>query len=180
MPLSVDLWANCVKSYDVVPPTAGCFLRAPVSRRYLELVAQDPRRLTLGAFVGVQIRGEDTDLVLTAIDLGLGVGRFQDLQLTHLVPESRMTPKYVTSVVEGTVIGIGLMDFIRSRKMPRAAAKGLVDQALLRWRTLRLPEPLRSIRRAELRGSVASRRIIQEWQATTALPDPLKRATVRA
>src|SRR5690606_3077948 len=73
-PLDADQWTNHVTSYDPVPPTAGCFLRAPVWLRHLELLARDPRRFALGPRGGERVSGEDTDLVLTAIDLGLGVG----------------------------------------------------------------------------------------------------------
>ncbi len=171
-PLVADQWTNCVKSYDAVPPTAGCFLRATVWQRYLELINQDPRRLTLGARGDLQVRGEDTDLVLTAIDLGFGVGRFRDLQLTHLIPSGRLTPSYMTNLVEGTTFGIGLMEYIRHRRVPRQVATGLIDRALLQWRTARLPEPLRSIRRAELRGKLAARRTVLLWQAESSQPSP--------
>lgn len=156
-PLATDLWCNSVKSYDMVPPTAGCFLRTSVWKRYLELIEQDPRRLTLA-------RAEDMDLVLTAIDLGLGIGRFRDLQLTHIVPANRLTPAYVTNLIEGTVVGMAMMEYIRYGRAPRPLAKGLLDCALLHWRAARLPEPIRSIRRAEIRGCAAARRIVHAWE----------------
>src|SRR5690606_23643992 len=76
-PLATDLWCNTAISYSMIPPTAGCFLRAPLWRRYLQLIDEEPRRLLLH-------RSEDMDLALTAMDLGLGVGRFRILQLTHI------------------------------------------------------------------------------------------------
>ncbi len=160
-PLSTDLWCNQVKSYDMVPPTAGCFLRAAVWERYLELIEQDPRRLGLA-------RAEDMDLVLTAIDLGLGIGRFRDLQLTHIVPANRLTPAYITNLVEGTMVGMAMMEYIRYRRAPRPLARGLVERALLHWRAARLPEPIRSIRRAEIRGRAAACRIVHAWQTSAA------------
>jgi hypothetical protein len=174
-PLSADVWCNCVKSYDMVPPTAGCFLRESVWRRYLELVAQDPRRLLLS-------RAEDMDLVLTSIDLGLGLGRFRDLQLTHIVPSVRLTPAYVTNLVESTAVGMGMMEYIRYGRIPRRVAPGTIDRALLHWRATRLPEPLRSIHRAELRGKAAARRIVLTWAANAVQQDEntLQPAPVRA
>jgi len=174
-PLATDLWCNSVKSYDMVPPTAGCFLRAAVWEHYLELIKQDPRRLGLA-------RAEDMDLVLTATDLGLGIGRFRDLQLTHIVPANRLTPAYVTNLVEGTMVGMAMMEYIRYRRAPRPLAKGLVERALLHWRAARLPEPIRSIRRAEIRGRAAACRIVHAWQTggASAQTSNLEAVTVTA
>jgi glycosyltransferase involved in cell wall biosynthesis len=163
-PLNSDRWTNVVTSYDVVPPSAGCFLRASVWQRYLNLVARDPRRLTLGACGDVQVRGEDTDLVLTAIDLGLGVGRFKNLQLEHLIPASRLTPTYVAGLVEGATFGTDLLEYIRFHRLPRRSAQSMLETALLNWRAWRLPEPMRSFRRAELRGRASARRLVLDWQ----------------
>jgi len=163
-PLPADQWTNTVVTYDSVPPTAGCFLRGTVALRYLDLLARDPRRFELGAKGRVQVRGEDTDLVLTAIDLGLGVGRFSGLHLTHLIPAARVRLDYVAGVIEGTAFGTGLIEHLRGRRSPSSPGKTL-DRLLQRWRTWRLPEPHRTIRRAELRGRAAARALIAAWDS---------------
>lgn len=158
MPLATDRWTNHFSSYDAIPPTAGCFVRAVVWRRYLELVEQEPLHLTLS-------RGEDMDLALSAIDLGLGVGRMRDLRLEHLISAARLTPAYLENLVEGTVFGTDLLEYIRFRRLPRKPARGWVDRALLAWRTWRLPEPMRTFRRAELRGRARAQSTIGRWLA---------------
>jgi glycosyltransferase involved in cell wall biosynthesis len=158
-PLETDLWCNSVHSYSMVPPTAGCFLRAPVWRRYLTLIEQDPRRLDL-------TRSEDMDLALTSIDLGLGVGRFRDLRLTHIVPATRLTPEYFANLLESTMVGTGMMEYIRYGRIPKPSSRSLIDEMLLRLRLYRLPEPLRTFTRAEMRGRAAARRIVLSWQTT--------------
>lgn len=158
-PLATDLWCNSVKSYSMVPPTAGCFLRGPVWRRYLNLIDQDSRRLDL-------TRSEDMDLALTAIDLGLGVGRFRKLRLTHIVPANRLTPEYFENLLESTMVGTGMMEYIRFGRIPKPSSPSVVDRALLKLRTQRLPEPLRTFARAELRGRDAARRIVLAWDAS--------------
>lgn len=163
-PLVSDRWSNTVYSYDGVPPTAGCFVRPSVWQHYLTLLSRDPRRLTLGARGKVQLRGEDTDLVLTAIDLGLGIGRFAGLVLEHIIPASRLSPHYIASLVEGTAVGIGLLEYIRYNKIPRRPAETWFDRRLLHWRATRLPEPIRSIRLAELRGRATARETVLAWQ----------------
>lgn len=171
-PLSADRWTNTIFSYDSVPPTAGCFVRASVWQRYLERLARDPRRLTLGARGDVQVRGEDTDLVLTAIDLGLGVGRFRALRLDHIIPAGRLTPAYMANLVEGTMVGIGLLEYLRHNKIPRRPGGNFFDRALIHWRARRLPEPFRAIRLAELRGRAMAREAVLAWQKEPLTPAP--------
>lgn len=175
-PLATDRWTNTVFSYDSVPPTAGCFVRASIWLRYLDLLAHEPRRLNLGARGNVQIRGEDTDLVLTALDLGLGLGRFCNLRLQHIIPAGRLSPAYIANLVEGTTIGIGLLEYLRYGKVPRRPAEKLAARALLHWRTQRLPEPLKSIRLAELRGRKIARETVLTWQEqpAAAIPERLQ------
>jgi GT2 family glycosyltransferase len=175
LPLTVDRWTNFADSYDSVPPSAGCFIRPVVVRRYLALIAADPRRLELGARGAVPVRGEDTDLVLTALDLDLGVGRFTRLRLTHLIPPDRLTVDYVTRLIEGTVFGTGLLEYLRHGRSPRPAPSGRLTRALLCWRTWRLPEPRRALRHAELRGRAAARMAVQVWrrEETSAAAAPL-------
>jgi glycosyltransferase involved in cell wall biosynthesis len=174
-PLATDLWCNSVESYSMVPPTAGCFIRTSVWQRYLELIKQDPRRLIL-------TRSEDMDLALTAIDLGLGVGRFRALTLTHIIPANRLTPEYFSQLLESTWVGTGMMEYIRFAKIPRPATPKLIDRTLLRFRIARLPEPIRSFSRAELRGRATARKIVLAWEADAARshPDRLQPASLEA
>jgi len=174
-PLSGDLWCNAVKSYSMVPPTAGCFVRGAVWRKYLQLIEQEPRRLAL-------MRAEDMDLALTSIDLELGIGRFRDLKLTHIVPETRLTPGYIANLLECTAVGMGMMEYLRFRRIPRPARTSLIEKMLLSWRISRLPEPTRSINRADQRGRAAARRIVLAWQSETGAPssERLQPAPVRA
>lgn len=181
-PLSTDRWTNTVYSYDSVPPTAGCFVRSCVWQRYLELLARDPRRLNLGARGGMQVRGEDTDLVLTALDLGLGIGRFCGLRLQHLIPAGRLTASYMANLVEGTMIGTGLLEYLRYNKIPRPPAVKLWARTVIRWQAWRLPEPLRTLRLAELRGRAIAREAVLAWQneTTTPVPEHLQTSAGRA
>jgi glycosyltransferase involved in cell wall biosynthesis len=165
-PLAADRWTNCVHSYAAVPPTAGCFVRAAVWQRYLLHVTADPRRLILGARGDELVRGEDTDLVLTAVDLGLGLGRFRALRLEHLIPRARLTPAYVARLAEGIAQGIGLLEYLRYRRLPRAGGPARIDRLLAAWRAHRLPEPHRSIRLAEMRGREAARHTVLRWRWT--------------
>ena len=128
--LGRDRWTNHVDNYDSVPPTAGCFLSAAVRRGYLELLERDPRHLALGPQGSERVGGEDTDLMLTAIDLGLGLGRFQRLRLEHLIPGSRLTPGYLAALLESITLGTGLLEYLRFARTPRAPARNPVERLI--------------------------------------------------
>lgn len=165
-PLSAPIWTNKVYSYDVVPPTAGGFIRRAVWQRYLQLVAEEPLRLTLGAKGEDQVRGEDTDLVLTAIDVGLGVGRFPELTLEHIMPAGRISVAYLENLIAGVALGTALLEYLRHRRKPEPIAKNWLQHTLVRRRARRLPEPIGTFYRAELRGRTKAAEVIAGWART--------------
>jgi glycosyltransferase involved in cell wall biosynthesis len=167
-PLSTPIWTNKVYSYDVVPPTAGGFIRRSVWRKYLQLVEEQPLRLTLGAKGEDQVRGEDTDLVLSAIDVGLGVGRFPQLSLEHIMPAGRISVAYLENLIAGVALGTALLEYLRHRRRPEPVSKNWLHAALLKRRAGRLPEPIGTFYRAELRGRSKAEHIINGWARTGA------------
>lgn len=167
-PLPAPLWTNHVSCYDVVPPTAGCFLRRAVWEHYFILVREHPLRLTLGAKGQEQIRGEDTDLVLAAIDIGLGVGRFPEMMLEHIIPAGRLTVAYLENLITGVNIGINVLEFIRHGKLPKSIAHNWLQRRLVLHRAQRLPEPLRTFHLAELRGRERALSVVNNWQSSAA------------
>jgi glycosyltransferase involved in cell wall biosynthesis len=111
-----DRWSNLRFSYATVPPTAGMCLRRTVADAYIQTVRNDPRRKLLGRRGKQQLtNGEDTDLALTACDLGLGMGQFKRLRLTHLIPASRLTEDYLLPLAEGTAFCAHILNALRGR-----------------------------------------------------------------
>ena len=163
-PLVAPLWTNHVHTYDMVPPAAGCFLRRSVWEHYQQLVERNPPRLTLGAHGDGQVRGEDTDLVLAAIDLGLGVARFPVLRLEHVIPAGRLTVAYIENLITSINFGGTVLEFIRQGRLPLPAAPTWLGRLVVKYRAQRLPEPLRTFHRAELRGRERAARMIADWQ----------------
>lgn len=150
--------------YDDLPPTAGCFLRDTVAARYLRLVEEDPRRLELGARGSVQLRGEDTDLLLTTYDCALQVGRLPSLRLTHLIPRGRLAPAYVADLLHGTILGTAMLEFLRFGKIPPRPRGGVLPNLVRLWKTSRLPAPLRRIAFAEWRAQRQAPALIATWR----------------
>ncbi len=156
--------ATQLDTYDSCPPSAGCFIRHAVRERYLQLLSEDPRRLTLGAKGDVQVRGEDLDLVLTAFDLDLELGRFPQLKLVHCMPSSRLSPEYVAGLLEGTSCGTALLEFLRFGQLPSDRCEKLHERLLVAWRARRLPSPIGQFYEAEIRGQRNALGLIRSWQ----------------
>jgi glycosyltransferase involved in cell wall biosynthesis len=80
---------------DFAPVGAGLSVRRTGARAYAEALNRDPARRALdrrGRSLG---SGGDNDLVFTLLHAGGGVGYFPGLQLTHLIPASRLEAGYL-------------------------------------------------------------------------------------
>jgi len=97
-----DRWSNVHDDFAALPCGAGMCVRAMVAQRWIERLATDPIRATLGRTGQQLLSGEDSDLAWTACDMGLGVGVFTALQMTHLIPARRLTESYLAQLIEGT------------------------------------------------------------------------------
>ena len=118
-----DSWSNLEQSVTM-PVGAGMCIRKQVAQKYIRLVQEDPRHLTLGRQGELLISCEDFDLALCALDIGLGLGKFVRLKLTHILPMGRLTEKYLLNLVKGIVYSRAIMDFLRNK-----------PQEQLSWRT---------------------------------------------
>ena len=117
-----DVWTNLPRA-EHLPPGAGMCFRAEVGRRYSELVRQDPRRAGLDRRGELMIGCGDTDLALTAVDLGYGTGRFTQLRLTHLIPQERVTEAALLDLIERTAYSFTLLHAIRPETAPSPAIR---------------------------------------------------------
>ena len=82
------------------PPTAGSIIRRSVLDRYADGVSTNSTRGLLGrrgkgkdapSLQG----GEDEDIDLTAVDMGLATGITKKMQFTHVIPPWRLDPVYL-------------------------------------------------------------------------------------
>lgn len=80
---------------EFAPGGIGLALQRRAFAAYVEQVAGNKLRLALGR-AGKQLSlGEDNDIVLTLLNAGWGVGYFPQLKLTHLIPASYLSRKYL-------------------------------------------------------------------------------------
>jgi glycosyltransferase involved in cell wall biosynthesis len=142
--ITEDRWWN-FKTSHATPPTAGMCLRRFVAESFFTLVKNDPRRRFLGRRGKAGLTNcEDTDLALTCCDIGLGLGQFARLKLTHLIPTSRLNEDYLLRITEGTHYSSVILDALRGNppvpypRSPLRAALGKLNRWLFWERRRRL------------------------------------------
>ena len=99
--LITSFWAKLPTGGPALPPGAGMTVRRVVAERYRKLVLRDPVRQALGRTGKKLAAGEDSDMALCGFEIGLGTGRFPELELTHLIPTRRITLEYIEGLHEG-------------------------------------------------------------------------------
>ena len=90
-----DVWSNDRSNFTATPWGAGECIRREVAIAYAEKVAKEPRRRRLDLQGEQLVYGGDTDIAYTGLDMGLGMGVFNSLKITHLTPKSRCTEEYL-------------------------------------------------------------------------------------
>ena len=114
-----DIWGNDPDGAGV-PFGAGLCVRRNVGLQFLDLCENDSNRRMLDR-IGIALAGYgDVDLALCAVDIGLGVGRFMRLQLTHIIPAGRMTLDYFLRHAEGDASSRMLFRAIRGYPIEQA------------------------------------------------------------
>jgi glycosyltransferase involved in cell wall biosynthesis len=113
-----NIWSNLTTLNNTVPCGAGLCVLKIVANQYLEHLLRDPLRISLGRKGGQLSSCEDSDLALTACDMGLGTGQFTDLKMKHIIPEFRCTKTYILKLAEGLAFSGTLLEKIRNETIP--------------------------------------------------------------
>jgi glycosyltransferase involved in cell wall biosynthesis len=146
------VWSNEYFHEAATPIGAGMCVRKAVADRYVAMVGENSVRRLLDRR-GNELAGcGDYDMAMTAIDVGLGVGRFPELQLVHLIPRARMTEPYILKLAEESQASSFVLRAIRGRPHPALMAGSPLKQMLLWLRLWTLPPIDRRIRFALMRG----------------------------
>lgn len=95
-------WSNLGLDYpDGIPWGAGLCVRRSVALVYLGESSTDPLLKALDRKGTALTGGGDVDLSLIAVKMGLGMGLFPELELTHLIRKERVQEPYLLRLVEG-------------------------------------------------------------------------------
>ena len=135
-----DCWSNDYDSYSY-PIGAGLCIRQTVANRYSSMVQTLEQRSQLGRTGQGLGAGEDTDMAMTACDMGLGTGRFMPLNFVHLIPGRRLTLEYLLALREGMMFSHIILNSFRPKFFPPKPFLRSVTGYL--WRILK-GQPLRT------------------------------------
>jgi glycosyltransferase involved in cell wall biosynthesis len=118
-----DKWSNLPTPYETAPCGAGLCLRRIVAEKYVEYLQRDDLRKNLDRKGKLLVSCGDSDLALTACDIGLGTGQFTVLKMGHIIPESRCHEDYLLSLQENFTFSQVILNKIRQQPLPFLSLK---------------------------------------------------------
>lgn len=113
--LKKDLYANFY-TWDASPVGAGMVIRKEIATAYREDSLINPIKKMLGRSGKSLSSGEDTDMILTALDMGFAIGRLTNLELIHLIPRGRLEKTYMLKLCEGVAYSNHILGYIWKEK----------------------------------------------------------------
>jgi glycosyltransferase involved in cell wall biosynthesis len=162
-----DQWSNYSDNPGRMPWGAGMCVRHTVAEEYARRLASDSIRYSLDRRGRSLASFGDSDLAMTACDLGLGTGLFSSLRLNHLIRAERVTESYLLNLMEGMVYSLKVGGAIRGKFPER------ISWPRFLWGHLTaLRRGFHEFRfyRASLRGARAAAKEIAFWQTDSMTP----------
>lgn len=114
-----DAWSNDRSNFAATPWGAGECIRRSAAEAYAAKVASEPRRRQLDLQGEQLVYGGDTDIAYTGLEMGLGMGVFTSLQITHLTPKSRCTEEYLLKNYEAHAYSEVLHHWVEHGTIPK-------------------------------------------------------------
>lgn len=154
-----DRWSNQQSHADSMPCGAGMCVRRPVAQYYLGLHESGKRNVLMDRAGASLMSGGDSDMAMCACDVGLGMGLFASMKLTHLISEDRLTEDYLVRLLEGLAYSGVVLDSFRpptSINFPSAGGKfssSVADFARLLIRNRRDRRFFRAVRRGQQKAA---------------------------
>ncbi len=97
-----DHWSSVIGFHEATPFGAGLCVRRRVAAYYANKLKQDDRHLALDRRGSALLGCGDVDIAFAGCEMGLGMGVFTDLHLTHLIPDWRLTERYLARLAEAS------------------------------------------------------------------------------
>jgi glycosyltransferase involved in cell wall biosynthesis len=154
-----DMWSNLPMLPDTMPCGAGLCVRRSVASHYAALHKNGKRAFALDRNGASLLSGGDNDLAACACDIGLGVGVFGALKLTHLIPAERLRESYLLSLAENIALSTIILRSFRSPEgaIPHPSLKRRIADTI---RPLMMSSRERRIFRAVRRGEQHARQML--------------------
>ncbi|HWL51432.1 MAG TPA: glycosyltransferase family 2 protein [Chthoniobacteraceae bacterium] len=112
--LDRDVWSS-LDDRSACPVGGGMIVRRRVLAHYQLALKNDPLRRDLDRKGDSLVSDGDIDLAFCACDLGLGIGRFRSLVITHLIPKSRCTEAYLDRLAQSIGYSSTLLSYLRGK-----------------------------------------------------------------
>ena len=150
-----DIWSNLPMLPDTMPCGAGLCVRRAVASHYAALHQQGKRPFALDRNGTSLLSGGDNDLAACACDIGMGVGIFGALRLTHLIPANRLRESYLVSLAENIALSSVILKSFRapaSATAPVSLKRRIADLLRSSIMSSRDRRVFRAVRRGEDRA----------------------------
>jgi glycosyltransferase involved in cell wall biosynthesis len=119
-------WTNIIPCTGADPWGAGQCVRADVADAYCNHVETTRIRIT-GRKGAILSSGEDVELGFLACSIGLGVGIFPELKLTHIIPKERVDESYLVRLAEGIRRSHLLLEYKWQHIVPQSPLEGVLN-----------------------------------------------------
>ncbi len=155
-------WSNALSCLEAMPWGAGLCVRRRVAETYLR-INEDSTIMISGRKGMALLSGEDVEISYVACHLGLGMGVFPELKLTHLISKERVTRRHLLRLYEGTATSNALLSYKWKGARPLSPLRpwgllSIVKNSIIRRRLDR------QLYFAGVRANLSARRIIASSQ----------------
>ena len=110
-----DKWSNYCDKPRLMPWGAGMCVRRVVAAEYFRKAKDDNVRRNLDRSGHSLASCGDSDLAITACEMGLGTGLFRSLRLTHLISAERVREAHLLKLLEGMVYSLHVLSAARDK-----------------------------------------------------------------
>jgi glycosyltransferase involved in cell wall biosynthesis len=153
-------WSNVFPCVGATPVGAGLCVRADVAKAYRDMY--DNSAIQLKSREGDSLLGhEDFEISYVACRMGLGMGVFPTLKLTHLIPGWRITEDYLVRLFEGSRTSNMLLAH-KWQGTPIASSFTVDGIASALVNTVALRGLVRRLYFANLRASIKAKRLLKD------------------
>lgn len=157
-----DYWSNLPHLTETMPCGAGLFIRKRVADYYYQLHEIGKRNIQLDRSGKSLFSGGDNDMSACACDVGLGVGLFHQIVVTHYIPSFRVEKKYLLRLAEGIAASAVVFKSFRGEYPKPLSLKNRIANNL----RLLMKRPIdRKFYLAVLQGEEQGRQIVKQQNA---------------